>query len=67
MHHLSQIFSIKTQLLEWKDVTYILVEKEKLMAGKKIPDSAAQENCFIYSDSNPNIATLCWSKAIHIN
>lgn len=52
----------------------VIQEKNKLesenleaVAAKKFREKAAAGNCLICMDENPNIATLCCGKAVHIN
>lgn len=52
----------------------VIQEKNKLesenleaVAARKFREKAAAGNCLICMDENPNIATLCCGKAVHIN
>jgi len=52
----------------------IIAEKSRLLseeieakAAKKFREAAAAGTCLICMDENPNIATLCCGKAVHIN
>jgi fido (protein-threonine AMPylation protein) len=42
-------------------------EIDDVLAAKRFRLSAAQGNCLICFDDNPNIATLCCGKAVHLN
>jgi len=42
-------------------------EEEEARAAKRYREKAARGTCLICFDDNPNIATLCCGKAVHIN
>lgn len=45
----------------------LLSEEDEARASRLYRERAAKETCMICFDDNPNIATLCCGKAIHLN